>query len=249
VTEALAGELAAATGKGVRVAVIDSGAECAHPALRAAPPKCWTLGSLPGGRYRLVEDNGVDVFGHGTAVVSVLREHAQGAIIESIRVLGGDLRSSSDRVIAAMQWALDSKFDIINCSFGTPNVEHLERYKRIVDQAFCDNVLIVSACNNFDARRIELPGWFPTVIAADHGAMDALRIERRTGEMVEFVARGRQLRVPWNHGGWREVTGSSFAAPHVAALVARMREVRPQWNACEVKAAMYSLATAVPPAA
>jgi subtilisin family serine protease len=240
----LADGLRRATAEGVRIAVIDSGAECSHPALRDAPPRCWTVNSLPGGRHQLVPDSGIDVFGHGTAVAWLVREFAPRAVIESVRVLGGDLRGSSDRVLAAMRWAIDAKFDVINCSFGTSELAYLEKYKRIVDEAFCANVLLVSACNNFDARRIELPGWFPTVISADHGALDALRIERRAGEMVEFVARGRQLRVPWNRGGWREVTGSSFASPHMASLVARMRQLRPEWNACEIKSALYALARA-----
>jgi subtilisin family serine protease len=238
-------ELSTATGAGVRVAVIDSGVECSHEALRLHPPRCWTLETTGPKQYRLVEDDGVDVFGHGTAVASIIGEFAPGAAIESVRVLGGDLRSSSDRAIAALQWAIDQRFDVINCSFGTPHMRYLEMYKRIVDQAFCDNVLVVSACNNVDARTIALPGWFPTVIAADHGALAPLTLQRRAGEMVEFVARGRQVRVPWNRGGWREVTGSSFAAPHVSAIVARLREIRPSWNACEVKTALYSLASAV----
>jgi hypothetical protein len=40
------------------------------------------------------------------------------------------------------------------------------------------------------------------------------------------------------------ISGSSFAAPHISALVARIRQVRPDWNACQVKTALYELAAA-----
>jgi hypothetical protein len=38
------------------------------------------------------------------------------------------------------------------------------------------------------------------------------------------------------------MTGSSVAAPHVSALVARIRHLRPGWNVCQIKSAMYELA-------
>ena len=52
------------------------------------------------------------------------------------------------------------------------------------------------------------------------------------------------VRVPWKGGGYKTVSGSSYAAPHLAALAARIRELRPAWNACEVKTALYRLAIA-----
>lgn len=244
-TDALltADEIARADGRGIRIAVVDSGVERSHPVFSGADIPAWTIGLAPGQRVVVSPDGAGDVSGHGTAVVSIIREFAPGASVESIRVLGGDLRGSSERVLAALHWAIDQRFDVVNCSFGTSDAAYLDGYKRVVDRAFCENVLLVSACNNVDARRLELPGWFPTVITANHGALAGLAFERRAGEMVEFVARGRELRLPWRRGAYQVVTGSSFAAPHLAALAARIRQLRPAWNACEMKAALYRLAT------
>lgn len=241
-----AGVLESATGRGVRVAVLDSGVDTAHPELGGASISCWTLAAVPGRGWRVVVDSAGDSFGHGTAVASIVRAFAPEAAIHSVRVLGIDLRTSSERILAALDWAIDQKFDVINCSFGSSDVRFLEGYKRVVDRAFCANAILVSACDNFDARRIELPGWFPTVVSADHGALEALQFERRAGEMVEFVARGRSLRLPSRQGSYKVVTGSSFAAPHLSALVARIREHRPTWNAVQVKAALYHLAQRQP---
>ena len=236
-------QLDKATGKDIRVLVVDSGAETGHPALKGAKVPTWQV--VPGvgkDQFKVVPEQGVDVFGHGTAVVWIIREFAPGATIESLRVLGGDLRSSSQRVLAGLTWAMEKGYSIINCSFGTANSQFIEGYKKVVDRAFTQNVLLVSACNNFDHKQMELPGWFPTVISTDFGKLDGLTIRRRLGAMVEFVARGENIKLPWKGGEYRETTGSSFAAPHVAALAARLRELRPDWNACQVKAALYEIA-------
>jgi len=235
-------QLETATGRNVRVLVVDSGAETSHTALQNSSITCWQVVSGMQGTYRVMPEDGVDVFGHGTAVVWVIRQFAPDATVESLRVLGGDLRSSSQRVLAGLNWAIDQGFDIINCSFGTANPQVLEGYKKVVDRAFTRNVLLVSACNNFDHKQVELPGWFPTVVSTDFGKLESLQLRRRPGSMVEFVARGERIRLPWKDGEYRETTGSSFAAPHLAALAARIRELRPGWNACQVKAALYEIA-------
>jgi subtilisin family serine protease len=80
------------------------------------------------------------------------------------------------------------------------------------------------------------------VISTHYADLKGLTIRRRPGQLVEFVAPGQDLRVAWKGGDYRVMSGSSFAAPHVTAIVARLREMRPEWNACQVKSALYSLA-------
>jgi subtilisin family serine protease len=235
-------EVRQSTAKGVRILVVDSGVEVTHPALSDRSFRCWRVLPGPDGYHQVVEDpSGVDVFGHGTAVAAILCEFAPGASIESLRVLGGDLRATSHLVLAGLHWAIDQGFDVVNCSFGSSNNQFLPDYKSAVDRAFCRNSLLVSACNNFDFQKLEYPGSFPTVISSDFGKLDGLDLLRRPGHLVEFVARGDEIRVAWKDGSFRQSTGSSFAAPHVAAIVARIRQLRPQWNACEMKTALYEL--------
>ena len=100
----------------------------------------------------------------------------------------------------------------------------------------------MAACNNTDYTRVEYPGSFTTVLSTSYGDLVGLSLRRRRGRLVEFVARGQDVRVPWLGGSFRVMSGSSFAAAHVAALAARVRQCRPAWNACQVKAALYALA-------
>jgi subtilisin len=231
-----------ADGRGVRVLVLDSGIETSHPDLAGATICSYRV-ELDGDSdlRRIVEDDAGDVYGHGTAVASILHRFAPAATIDSVKVIGRPV-GSSHFVVAALHWGIDQGYDVINCSFTSQEAQHLPRYKAAVDRAFCRNVLIVSACNNKEYWRVEYPGSFPSVISTSFADLPGLTIRRRTGELVEFVARGQDVRVSWKGGGHRVISGSSFAAPHLSALVARIRQTHPHWNACQVKSLLYELA-------
>ena len=182
-----------------------------------------------------------DTFGHGTAIASLLRSLAPGMRLTSLRILGQDLRAGTDRVRFALAWALDQGFDLVNCSFGSTSRQDLPAFKRLVDQAYCRNTWIVPASSNLDPGLEEYPGAFPsvfTVMSADLD--DAEALVRRPGELTEFAAHGANVRVAWKGGGHRLLTGSSFAAPRLTALLAGLRIEHPRWNACEAKAWLYS---------
>ncbi len=235
-------ELALATGAGQRILVADTGVDGDHPMLRDVEIKHWQVEKGSGGEARIVASAGGDIQGHGTAVASIIRAHAPGVQIHSLRVIEGGLAGQSSTVIAGLTWAVEEEYDLVNCSFGTRKPAFLQYYKRLVDRAFCRNVLVVAAGSNQDYRIIEYPSAFPTVLSTDCGRLDPDRIIRRTGHLVEFVACGDGVRVPWGGGEYRTVSGSSFASAHLTALIARIRQLRPQWNACQVKSALYRLA-------
>jgi subtilisin family serine protease len=240
--------LRGADGRGVRVLVLDSGVEASHPALAGGAPinafKVDVDGEGGDGDLRrIIPDADGDVYGHGTAVAAIVRQFVPAAQVDSVKVLGRTV-GSSHFVVAALHWGIDQGYDVINCSFTTQEAQQLGRYKAAVDRAFCRNVQVVSACNNQEYWRVEYPGSFPTVISTSYADLPGLTVRRRPGELVEFVARGENVRVAWKGGQHRMISGSSFAAPHLSALVARIREVRPDWNACQVKSALYELAAA-----
>lgn len=247
-------ELENATGAGIRVLVMDSGIENDHPAIVGREIPNFEVLPVPIGAdvtYRVQPAPAGDAFGHGTAVAALLVQHAPGIEITSLRMLDSERLGSSERVLAGLRWAIEKKFDVVNCSFGTfgpSTTKFLPSYKRVVDLAFCKNVLLIGACSNSDHNLTSLPASFPSVLATDAGRIEESPIpivKRRAGHLIEFVTRGVDVSVSWKDGSSRLVTGSSFAAPHLAALVARLRQLRPQWNACEMKAALYRRSTPV----
>ena len=233
-----------ARGTGVRVLVLDSGIETSHPDLAGKTIRSFRVDLDEQGDAdvcRIVDDADGDVYGHGTAVASIIHRFAPEARIDSVKVIGRPL-GSSRFVAAALHWGIDQGYDVSNCSFTSQEAQHLPRYKAAVDRAFCHNVQVVSACNNTEYWRVEFPGSFPTVISTDYAALKGLSLRRRPGQLVEFVAAGEDVRVAWKGASHRVISGSSFAAPHMTALVARLRQVKPHWNPCQIKSALYALA-------
>ena len=240
-------DLEAAGGRGVRLLVMDSGVDLAHPAFAGRDMPCWCIEECGPG-FEVVEAEGGDAVGHGTAVAGIILRHAPEVTLESLRVLDADKGSSSERVLFALRWAVNEGYDVLNCSFGSKGTRYVAPYKSIVDLAFRKNVLLIGACSNEAHQPTSYPACFPTAISADRGRLHPAEypalphIERRRDNLIEFVLHGINVRAPWLAGGMRQVSGSSFAAPHLAALVARIRQVRPTWNACQVKALLYELA-------
>lgn len=237
-----AAEFGAATGQGVRVLLADSGVETAHPALQGVAVSCWCVqwsGSVD--PLVVVPDDG-DVYGHGTAVASLLHQHAPEAEIASVRVLGPGLRGASAIVLAGLRWGVGQGYDIITCSFGAPHPDFRESYRRLVAEAACRNTWLITAWSHEDLRAGAFAAHFPDVLSTDFARLSGLTLRRRRASEVEFVASGDRLVVPWRGGGYRTVSGCSFAAAHLAAMAARLRQLRPTWSASQVKAALSALA-------
>ena len=117
------------------------------------------------------------------------------------------------------------------------------QYKTWVDEAYLKRVHVVAACNNEDFTRPEWPAYFPSVIsvnmARNHG--DSVFYYQQ-GTLVEFAAKGVDVRVPWSGGTQKIVSGSSFAAPRLTALVARLISCWPDLSPLETKALLQRLA-------
>jgi subtilisin len=230
-------------GSGIRIAVLDSGVESAHPRLRGKPlnddlalVECdFQIKTLPG--------EGKDVFGHGTAIAGILHELAPEAQIGSFRVLGDQLRSRSFLIREGVRLALQKGYHILNCSFGCGREDQVLLYKDWIDEAYVLGRHIVASCNNQDFTRREWPGHFPTVLTVSFTRTEkADAFFCRLGQLVEFAARGQDVEVAWAGGAVKRVTGSSFAAPHLAAMLARLLSGCPGLSPLQAKALLHRLA-------
>jgi subtilisin family serine protease len=210
-------------GQGIKVAVLDSGIETAHPLLKGLELADDLSIVEDGPGLATCPGQGRDVFGHGTAIASIVRELAPEAQLGSFRVLGERLRSRTMIIREGARMAMERGYHVLNCSFGCSREEHVLLYKDWIDQAYVSNRHIVAASNNQDLTKREWPGHFPTVITVSFTAgLVADSFFWRKGRLVEFAARGQDLEVPWLGAGIKKVTGSSFAAAHVTGLLARL---------------------------
>lgn len=213
-------------GRGIKVAVIDSGIELSHPAHRGLRLlDDIVFFPVPKKTPRRAAGRGVDVHGHGTAVAGILREAAPEAQIGSFRVFDNRLASRFRLIEAAAMLAIERGYNILNCSFGAlAEIDSMEHFKSWVDQAYRRGVHVVCPCNNLFVQEPEWPGSFPSVISvnmADTHDGDLFFRADAASHLVEFAARGVDLEVPWKHGGFERRTGSSFAAARAAGLLAR----------------------------
>jgi len=231
------------TGKGVKIAVLDSGIDLSHPKLEGLELVDDLAVVEKGPSLDVVESNGIDMYGHGTAIAYLIRSVAPEAQIGSIRVLGERLNSRTAIIQEGACQALDRGYHILNCSFGCGIEEHILRYKSWIDKAYLNGVHIIAACNNVDFARPEWPGYFPTVMTANFcRSHDSHSFYYRRGNLVEFAAPGEDIEVPWLGGAMKQVTGSSYATPQIAGLLARLLSERPGLEPLEAKALMQRLA-------
>src|SRR5947208_10624170 len=211
------------TGKGVRIAVIDSGVEIDHPAL----PGLTLLDDLhvidAGVQIEVKAGDGTDIYGHGTAVTGVIRRIAPDAQVGSIRVLGANLGSRTVIIREGVRQAIDRGYHVLNCSFGCGLKDHIFQYKEWIDEAYLKGIHIVSACNNYDFTTPEWPGYFPSVVTTNMARFDEDHtFFYKPGHLVEFAARGVDVILPWNGHAGKEVAGSHLAAPIITALLPRL---------------------------
>ncbi len=159
-------------------------------------------------------------------------------------MLDEHLRSRSLIIREGARLALERGYHILNCSFGCAREDHVLLFKDWLDEAYVRGRHVVAASNNLDFTRREWPGHFPTVITVQFTHCeqpDALF--RQRGQLVEFATRGQDIEVPWLGGTRKQVTGSSFAAPHVAGLLARLLSCFPTLSPLHAKALLLELAT------
>ena len=212
-------------GKGIKIAVIDSGVEAAHPGLKGltlADDLAFEL-DANGTTIKVKPGQATDSFGHGTAVAGIIHDLAPEAEIGSFRVLSAELKGKSAVIAAGANQAIKLGYDILNCSLGCGKRDHVFAYKAWVDDAFVAGRHVVAACNNQYYAKEEWPAYFPTVCAVNFTREEERgHFYYRSHKMVSFAAAGTGLLVLWNGASRRMVMGSSFAAPQVAAMLARL---------------------------
>lgn len=230
------------TGRGVKVAVIDSGVDTGHPALAGLALADEVTVSCDGVNLRIEEGPAGDAYGHGTAVASLLRETAPGVVLGSFRALDSTNQSRSFVIAECVNQAISRGYQIINCSFGCRGLPRfVMEYKEWVDRAYLEGVLIVAACSNVDVGVREWPAFFPSVFAVRGIDCEREELFHCPGRMVSFLARGERVEVPWLNGGTKIETGSSFAAPLVSGKIARLLSVYPGMNPALVKPLLAEL--------
>jgi subtilisin family serine protease len=227
-------------GKGVRVAVIDSGVNASHP----------HIGGVTGGVAigpELDETGYTDRIGHGTAVMAAIKEKAPEAEYFAVRVFYSSLRTTVDLLLRAIEWCLANQIDVINLSLGTANPAHRERFMPLITQALEQGVVLVSARDSEGVPM--LPGSLPGVIGVnlDWECPRDTYYCALAGNEFAMTASGYPRSLP-GVPRTRNLQGISFAVANAAGFVVRAcegLENRSYGNVCAALAANASKAVEI----
>ena len=235
-----------ATGRGVTVAIIDSGIEAGHPAVEGRVSEQVAV-ELEDGDPVVVQDDAGDLFGHGTACGGLILDLAPEVELVSVRVLGADLKGRGAAFLGGLEWAIDRGVDVVNLSLSSKSEALFADFHEVVDRAYFAGVTLVSAANN--APGASYPSLFSSVVSvAAHEEPDPWRWYYNPRPPVEFGAWGVDVPVAWKDGGSIVATGNSFAAPQIAALAALLRSRHPGLTPFEIKAVLAATADLGAPA-
>jgi subtilisin family serine protease len=236
-----------ASGKGVLVAIIDTGIDRDHPALtnRLTAGYDFVGGDSDpdDGADRL--DNDGDGYvdegaGHGTHVAGIVAQVAPSASLMPVRVLDTEGIGDYFDIVAGIVYAVDHSARVINLSLsGTEDDAFL---KAAVEYAWRKGVVVVAAAGAYD---VQYPARYDHVISV--GATDmrdqvAGFSDFRAGQVTVF-APGVSIYSTYYNGGYAWWTGTSMAAPFVSGEVALLLSTK----GCNRECAMSQVKAAVRP--
>ena len=216
------------TGRGIRVAIIDSGVNPTHPHITAIAGgvEITAQGETPA--Y-------LDYLGHGTAVTAAIAEKAPDALLYAVKVFDRTLSTTADRILRAIDWAIRQQTDVANLSLGTRNLAHRERFAQMIANATAAGLVVVTAHESSGVE--SLPGCLPGVIAVDvdwNCPRDTYRCTMIDSRPL-FFASGYPRSIP-GLPVERNLNGISFAVANMSGFVARARQAISQGSLVELQA-------------
>ncbi|MGC5345450.1 S8 family peptidase [Streptomyces sp. DT24] len=230
-----------ATGRGIRVCVVDSGVERDHP-LVGTVDGSWVVVKDQDTGTITVEPAGPadigDTCGHGTACAGIIRRTAPDCELHSVRVLGERFSGTGDVLIGGLRWAVEQGFDVVNLSLSTTRARFVEELHSLADSAYFARTVIVASAHNTPVE--SFPWRFASVISVGSHQEDDPGLHLYNPEPpVEFFAPGQNVSVPWLGGTTIRTTGNSFATPYISGLCARILSEHPRMTSFQLKNALY----------
>jgi len=229
------------TGRGVRVAIVDSGIDTQHPDLIGKVTESVEVVASDGHLDFRASTSG-DQAGHGTACAGIISSVAPDAELYSVKVLGPQGSGSGEMFLVGLDYAIKQKFHVINLSLGTTKKEYFGPVHDLLDRAYQAGCIIVAAANNLPYP--SFPSIFSSSVIAvvKRSGADPFNFAYRYGQVIEMVAPGVEVKTTWPGGGYRQLTGNSFACPYIVGIVALIKEAYPDLTPFQIKSILYTIA-------
>lgn len=227
------------TGKGIKIAVIDTGAG-PHSDLNLSGGTNVIAGATT---TSYSDDNG-----HGTHVAGIIvgqgvnggvKGVAPDSSVYAVKALDSTGSGYTSDIISGIDWAIDNKMDIISLSLGSNQTS--TALQNAVDIAYSSGLLVVAAAGNDgnstgSGTNIEYPANYSSVIAV--GAVDSTNTRAyfsSTGSKLEVSAPGVNILSTYLGGGYQQMSGTSMATPFVAADLALIKQKYPSYTNIQLR--------------
>ncbi|GAA2454258.1 type VII secretion-associated serine protease mycosin [Streptomyces pulveraceus] len=254
------------TGKGVRVAVIDTGVDIRNPQLKGAVDTRSGRNFLEkdlkdenGGRIERGKENGTtDRVGHGTKVAGIIAAReikgtgftglAPGATIIPIQQNDAEGHGTAETLATAIRYATDDAHaDIINISQDTAKAVRPESVlKEAVDAALAKEIVVVASAGNDGLGgnvKKTYPASFDGVLAVAASDRNNERAAfSQSGAFVGVAAPGVDMISTVPGGGHCADNGTSFSAPYVAGVAALIKAKHRDWTQRQIVAQIQQTA-------
>jgi subtilisin len=238
------------TGAGVRVAIVDTGITPRHPDLRVYGGVSYVSGVT---RWYDDHYHGTHVAGtvaalmNNRGVVGV----APAARLYAVKVLNSRGSGYTSWILNGLAWCQRYRMHIVNLSLGSGATTHNPRdYSRAYEAA---------------GRRLRQAGILPVAAAGNSGrtsrpyvgnparcpsfmAVSSIDCKRRRspfssyGPQVEICAPGSDVWSTYPTSGYRKLSGTSMACPHVAGVAALAKRRRPSWSGDSIRVYLWRTA-------
>lgn len=208
-------------GRGVRVAVIDTGIANDHPSIRKNYKGGINILSPMFSPY--------DYNGHGTHVAGTIagRHESLGgtgvaprAYLYAVKAFNRRGSANLSDLLSAINWCIENRMQVVNMSFGMNKIS--DTLRQAIQTAYRKGIVMVAASGNQGTNGdIDYPARYRETLGVTATSRDGkLASFSNTGAGVDLAAPGDKILSAWLNGTTREMSGTSMAVPHVTGTVA-----------------------------
>jgi hypothetical protein len=218
----------AGRGKGVKVGIVDTGVDVGHRDLKQNIKAAVDVTGSGG--------EGVDLHGHGSHVagtIAALNNEigvvgvAPEAEIHAVRSFDKYGRARISDIVAGVTWCVENDMQVVNMSFGSK--DESTALKTAIEKGLSKGMIFVAAAGN-DGRdnSVVFPARHPGVVAVSAISQDErIASFSSTGPEVDVTAPGDKILSTHKGGGYKALSGTSMATPHVTGTVAVILSANP----------------------
>ena len=232
------------TGKGVTVAILDSGVMANHEDL----PNVTRIEVF----YKNASLGLDDAKGHGTHVAGIIGAAmgngkggagiAPGVKLLSLRITNDKGSSTDAKLICGLQAAVKAGAQIVNISLGGPAYSAV--FQKAINEATEAGVTVVAAMGNDGTNCLNYPAGYDNVI----GVVSVDRTNNRAsgssyGTWGDVAAPGADIWSTYYNGNYWPKSGTSMASPVVAGVAALYKSVHPDATPAQITARLKATAT------